>query len=160
MNLTSALNKIKTLKGKLSRLQSAANKAIIIKEGVAPDHNFLEIERERQEVAEELRQLKVAIAHTNQITTVEYQGDRMTLAELILINADLRSELAVQQARLSLNIDPDSRGVFDNSAPLAKSYAEGFSKKQLELTIDELNNEKSTIDALIGYTNASTTLSE
>ena len=160
MNLTTALNKVKTLKGKLARVSQAVNRSIILTENVAPDYVFLEVEEERLNLVNQLRDLKGKIQHTNQITAVEFDGKSCTLAELLLLNADLRSELAILQSRVSLDLEPNRFASLHGAEAPAKSYAVGFSKAGLETKIDELNERKSEVDALIGYTNARTTLSE
>jgi len=84
----------------------------------------------------------------------------MTLARLILTNANIRSELAFLQKQLDVKLEADAgwRQTTRSKDDIKKVYAEGFNKSALSETIDKCETLKEKIDGLMNSTNASTAL--
>ena len=159
MYLSQALTKVRNLKSKLSRVNKIIDKIAIQYEDATPDYVFTEELKERLKLIEELRVLKTQIALTNARTEVVFNKEQMTLAELILINADTRSELAFVTSLLDLTTEEQNSWKGSRSKDdVRKVFAEGYSKTDLRKTLEELELKKERIESLIQEVNAGTKL--
>src|ERR1043165_2543140 len=108
MKLTTALTKLKNLKSQLKRVDGYVSASIVHYEGDTPEHNFVSECAERHKLLSEIRALKVRIMQTNAVTKVAFGTANVSLNELVLLNAELRSELAHWTQLLGVNADTDS----------------------------------------------------
>jgi len=160
MYLSQALTKIKNLKSKLARVDLAIAGCATHYEDSEPEYNYAEECKTRAKLLDEVRDLKTRVLLTNAQTSVVWQKDTMTLAQLILVNADLRSEMAWVTKQLAVALEEDSgwRSKTRSKDDIKKVYAEGYSKNKLRAELEFLEANKEQIDGLMASVNNSTTL--
>lgn len=93
MLLGAALQELKILQSKLARLYLLRRETFNYLENKDIEVDFNQISAEIKVVIEQIRELKVRIAKTNNNTLIEVDGQQMSIQQLILIIGELRSEL-------------------------------------------------------------------
>ncbi len=97
MLLGAALQELKIKQSKLARLYVLRRETFNVLENKEIEVNFGEVSREINELLQEIRDLKVKIAKTNNSSYLEVESKKMSIQELILLIGDLRSELMQMQ---------------------------------------------------------------
>lgn len=158
MKLTAALSKLKSLKSQLARVDGYVNSSIIFYEGDTPEHVYMEEVANRAKLVLEIRTLKGKIMITNVNTSVPV-GDKVSnIADLILLNAELRSELAQWTKLLGMKTDSESYLSQRTKDTVKKVFAPGYDKKEIKARIVQLEKSKEQIDGLIAQANMETDL--
>ena len=93
MLLGAALQELKIMQSKLARLYVLRRETFNYLENKEVEVDFNQISGEIKEVVDQIRDLKVKIAKTNNDTLIEVDGQKMSIQQLILIIGELRSEL-------------------------------------------------------------------
>jgi len=160
MFLSQALTRIKNIKSKLARVDLAITACATHYEDSNPEYNYAAECKTRSTLLDEVRELKTRVLLTNAQTNVVWQKDTMTLAQLILINADLRSEMAWVTKQLAVGLEDDSgwRSKTRSKDDIRKVYADGYNKNLLRVQLELLETNKEQIDGLMASVNNSTTL--
>ncbi|NVM28476.1 MAG: hypothetical protein HWN65_06510 [Candidatus Helarchaeota archaeon] len=141
---------MKILRSKLARLYRLRERTFNILESKEVEVDFDKISEEINDLVLKIRDLKVKISKTNVNTIVSVEGREVTILELILTIADLRSEL--------------SRYAF--LQPLGPVYLRGHAveyiaqRKQDEIAekIAELEAQKANVDKILQSNNWKTEL--
>ena len=97
MLIGAALQELKIMQSKLSRLYNLRRDTFNVLENKDVEVDFNKVSEEIQELIQEIRTIKSKIARTNNNTKIDVEGKQMTIQELILYIGDLRSELAQLQ---------------------------------------------------------------
>lgn len=160
MYLGQALTRMRNIKSKLSRADKTIKACAMHYSDVTPDYAYLEEVSMRQELLQELLELKSRVGNTNNNTSVAYRNDVISLAKLILINADLRSEMAFVSSLLELSTEETSSWKTSTRTKddIVKIFAKGYDKHELRSRLDSLELEKESVEGLIQATNAITEL--
>jgi hypothetical protein len=93
MLLGAALQELKIMQSKLARLYVLRRETFNYLENKEVEVDFNQISGEIKEVVDQIRDLKVKIAKTNNDTLIEVDGQKISIQQLILIIGELRSEL-------------------------------------------------------------------
>ena len=93
MLLGAALQELKIMQSKLARLYVLRRETFNFLENKEVELDFNQISGEIKELIDQIRDLKVKIAKTNNNTLIEVNGQKMSIQQLILIIGELRSEL-------------------------------------------------------------------
>jgi hypothetical protein len=93
MLLGAALQELKIMQSKLARLYVLRRETFNYLENKEVEVDFNQISGEIKDLVDQIRDLKVKLAKTNNNTLIEVDGQKMSIQELILIIGDLRSEL-------------------------------------------------------------------
>ena len=93
MLLGAALQELKIMQSKLARLYVLRRETFNYLENKEVEVDFNQISGEIKDLVDQIRDLKVKLAKTNNNTLIEVDGQNMSIQELILIIGDLRSEL-------------------------------------------------------------------
>lgn len=159
MKLTTALTKLKNLKSQLARVDGYVTSSVVFYEGDEPEHSYLEEVENRRKLVNEIKELKVRIMQTNAVTKISIGNDKsVSLNELILLNAELRSELAHWTKLLGIKADSESRLYDRTKDTIKKVYAEGYNKKEIKAQLVQLEKSKEKVEALIAQANMETDL--
>jgi len=159
MILGQALTQLKNLKSKAARTEVYINASAVYYEDATPDYDYEQELINRANLNEEILKLKTRIQLTNAKTMVTHKGQSITLAELILRNAALRTEMAFVARQMSHTADEESRwGGGRKKDELKKVLAKGCDKQVFKKRIDELEREKEELEACLAWANSSTTL--
>ena len=94
MFIGAALQELKILQSKLTRLYSLRRDTFNVLENKEVEVEYSKVSEEIQDLLAEIRRYKVRIAKTNNVTDIDIEGKTLTIQELILLIGDLRSELA------------------------------------------------------------------
>lgn len=94
ISIAKALRVRKQLKGQISELAKRATGCAAWIEGASRDFNFTAVDADRKAKIDELVRLETAIACANSKATVEWQGRKMTLCEVIRRQEELKGEIA------------------------------------------------------------------
>lgn len=159
MKLTTALSKLKSLKSQLARVDSYVLDSVTSYEGSEPEHNFSEEVQNRRKLVDEARHLKARIMQTNAVTKVIW-GDQkvpVSINELILLNAELRSELAHWTRLLGKNTSLSEFHTLTKDT-VKKVYAEGYNKKEIKARLVQLEKSKEQVEAVLAQANMETDL--
>lgn len=162
MYINEALTRLKNLKSKIARVEGYIENSAVYYEDVKPDHVYKEELFNRAQLNSDILKLKTAIQITNANTKVKYKNEWITLAELILRNAQLRSELSFVAKQMKHTTASERSSIFDKRTKddVKKLLAEGVDKQMFKAAIDELEHAKEDIEAVMAHANASTTLLE
>lgn len=158
MKMQEALLKLKNLKARLAKTQASVVASIVHYEDEVPEFNFVEEFTTHVALEQEILALKTAVQYTN-VKTQNVQG--VTLAELILLNADLRSKLAFTNKLLEQTITFEGGRLYGSNKTkdsVNKRYAEGYSKKMLRSALVALEQTKEAVEAQIARLNMTTEL--
>lgn len=154
MKLTTALTKLKNLKSQLKRVDSYVEASVVFYEGDIPEHNFLEETEKRRGLISEIRALKNRIMTTNASTKVQFgEGKTVSLNELVLLNAELRSELAHWTKLLGVTNASESHFHGRTKDTVKKVYAEGYNKTEIKAKLVQLEKSKEQVESLLGQAN-------
>lgn len=146
MKIGEALAEKKRLQNRLAKCNELLKKSYYYKK--KPDFDYYKLTKEVEKLTEKIKDIKMQIMHTNMSTNVNYKGDEISLAELIIELGDIRSRIAVLN---ELYNPKDWMGRFryddeDNVQPQVPP-------EEVEKEILKLNNEKTELDALLQHTN-------
>lgn len=160
MNLSQALTKVRNLKSKLSRTEKLILAGAVHYEDRNPECFYLDELDVRAKLIKELRSLRTRIQKTNVQTKVVWGKEEVTLAELILINADIRSHMAFLNSQLELSTEEDAgwRSKPRTKDDVVKVFADGFSKEELREELSVYEVLKENMDSLMASVNNSTEL--
>lgn len=93
MLLGAALQELKIMQSKLARLFQLRRETFNVLENKEPEVEFNDITSQIDALVDEIRLLKTKIAKTNNTVSLEVDGKKISIQELILLIADLRSHL-------------------------------------------------------------------
>lgn len=147
MKIGEALAEKKKLQSRLAKCNELVGKSYYYR-GEKPDFDYKKLRKETGSLMEKIKELKLRIQRTNLKVTVAYKERKITLAELIIHLGDIRSEIAVLNTLyrpkddfLSLRYDE-----LENAKPQVPP-------EKIEDDIKNLNEEKTSLDALLQRTN-------
>ena len=157
MKLSAALTKLKNLKSRAAQTNKYVNSSITYYSDEEPDNIYLEELHNHHLLSLEIRELKVQIQLTNATTKVNYSGKDVTLCELILLNADLRAELAFFND-LHGNGDHVLRGFMSRRTKeeVSQVTANGYDKKEIRKTIRKFEDEREELEGILASVNSNT----
>lgn len=93
-----ALRLIKSLKGKLAELTQKALRNCSWEEGKEPEFQFLDVAEEREKLTGQLVRLKSALAESNATSTVDFEGEEVSVQQAIFTLAELKGEISFYQS--------------------------------------------------------------
>lgn len=160
MLLGEALNKLKNLKSKSTRNLKYLNESAAHYEDVAPAHDYQAELAERAGLVNTILSLKTAIQRTNALTMVDYKGAKISLTELILLNAQLRTDLAFLAQQMEHSLDGEARWSARSKDDVKKVFAKGFDKGFFKGEIERFERQKEELEAVLANANAVTPLVE
>lgn len=160
MKLTTALTKLKNLKSQLSRVDGYVTESVVLYEGDEPEHNFAKESENRRVLINDIRSLKVRIMQTNAVTKVIFVDGAppVSLNDLILLNAELRSELAHWTKLLGVKAEEDHRFTARTKDTVKKIYAPGYSKTEIKAKLNQLEKSKEQVESTLLQANTETDL--
>ena len=158
MKLNSALTKLKNLKSQVARVDGYITTSLTYYEGDEPEYNYVEEVENRRKLLGEIRALKTKIMQTNAVTKLNIKDNAppVSINELMLLNAELRSELAHWTALLAVSLESPYGG--RNKDTVKKRYAEGYSKAEIKTKLVHLEKSKEQVEGLLAQANADTDL--
>ena len=156
MKLASALAKLKSLKNQLIRTESYITESMSYAADSTPLYNYKTEVETRGRLVNEIMDLKSLIAATNNTTKVNFNDQTLILNELILLNAQLRSELAYW-AKIQKAIRVDTNP-FRTTDTVKQVLAEGLDAQELKKKLLQLERTKEAVDACILQANLETEL--
>lgn len=159
MKLTTALTKLKNLKSQLARTEGYIATSVVHFEDEQPEHSYASETETRIKLVNEIMDLKNRIALTNCTTSVDLGTKRVTINELILLNAQLRSELAYWTKMQAHNTQV-SLYEARTKDQVKKVFAEGFNKVEVKAKINQLEKSKEQVEAVLAQANMETELVE
>jgi len=165
MKLSKALLDLKNMKSQLKKANEYIMESVSHLEDETPAYSFTKEIAKMTDLQLAADELKVKIQKTNNNTMVRADvgllaGKEATLAEAILYNSTVRSQLAFYQRLLGVNISPvrsHFRGPVTHDT-VREVFAEGYDKNEIREGIAGLEELKSELDDLISRTNMSTNL--
>ena len=92
--LGAALQELKIMQSKLTRLNRLRYDTFNVLENKNVEVEFEKVDKEINDLIDDIRELKVRINKTNTNVKLEVDGKEITIMELILMIGDLRSELS------------------------------------------------------------------
>jgi len=147
MKIGEALAEKKKLQSRLAKCNELVGKSYYYR-GEKPDFDYDKLRKEINTLTAKIRDLKMRIQRTNLKVTVTYKKKEFTLSETIIRLGDIRSEIAVMNTLykskddfLSLRYDE-----LENAKPQVPP-------EKIEEDIKNLNEEKTSLDALLQRTN-------
>lgn len=159
MFLNEALTKLKNLKSKAARTEKYINESAIHYEDQTPEYDYETEMLSRLGLQEEIVVLKTAIQRTNALTLVRFNGQDMSLAELILRNSQLRVELAFLAKQMEHSTTETGHFVRGRTKEdIKKVFAKGCDKAHFKKEVDRVEKLKEELEAVMAGTNASTPL--
>lgn len=161
MYLGQALTKLKNLKSKASRTAKYIDESAVHYEDQIPEYDYESEVIALRNLNESILKLKTAIQLTNATTKVSFRGSELSLAELILRNAQLRTDLAFAAEQMKHSISETGRYMSSRTKDeIKKVFAKGCDKTMFKAEIDRLEREKEELEAVLAEANASTPLIE
>ena len=158
MKLSKALTTLKDLKSKISAARKFVTQSVIHYAEDTPEYDYKKELDNYLELDDQIIRLKANIQKTNILTKVEYLGSECTLAELILINAKIRSDLNLYQELLGHKINR-SRSLLSGEEP-KQVYAKDYDKLQIRAIIEKLESAKLELEGVMASANLRTDLVE
>ena len=163
MNLSEALTRLKHLKSKVSQVRGYINQSISYYEGDTPEFDYKEELEKYKVLTKDIRHLKTRIQMTNLKTKTQFEGVTRSLSELILLNADLRSDLS-----LVTNLHNEEFGSMSRydrmhvrtKEDVIKVYAQGYNKKELRGKIELLESKREKLEGVLTTVNSKTQIVE
>jgi len=152
MLIGAALQELKIMQSKLSRLYVLRRDTFNVLENKEVEVEFNRVSEEIEDLLKEIRTIKSQIAKTNNSTTIEVEGKSMTLQELILYIGDLRSELAQLQF-----LRPRGPVYLGGQAV---EYIPQKGQDEIAQMISDVEEKKADLDKLLQAKNWSTDLRE
>ena len=161
MFINEALTKLKNLKSKATRTEKYINESAVHYEDQTPEYDYETEMVSRLSLQEEIVKLKAAIQRTNATTMVSFNGQQLSVAELILRNAQLRTELAFLAKQMEHSVSETSRyGSGRTKDDIKKVFAKGCDKAYFKKEIDRVERAKEDLEAVLASANSSTPLIE
>lgn len=159
MFVAEALTKLKNLKSKAARTEKYVNESAIHYEDQVPEYDYETEVLALRSINEEILLLKTAIQVTNATTSTPFNGEELTLAELILRNSALRTELAFVARQMEHSVSEMSRFSLERTKDhVKKVFAKGCDKSFFKKEVDRLEKQKEEVEAVIAALNAKTPL--
>ncbi len=158
MKISEALTKLRNLKSQVARIEKYIDDSIIVYEDTTPEYEYMAELSNREALINSITALKTRIQITNATTKVNYGGTEMTLSELILINADLRSELAFQQKLLKQSLNEVDRWSKRTKEDVKRVFAPGYNKAAIRKLVANLEAEKEKVEGVLNAMNQATDL--
>jgi len=160
MFLNEALNKLKNLKSKVTRVEKYINECAVHDEDTAPQYNYEGEMVTRLHLQEEIVKLKTAIQRTNAATMATIDGQSMSLTELVLRNGRLRTELAFLKTQMEHTTSVASYRSNRSKDDIRKVFSKGCDKAYFKKEVDRIEQEKEQLEAAMAAANSSTPLIE
>lgn len=158
MYLNEALTKLKNLKSKVARVETYIEASAVYYEDQVPEYDYETELVHRANLNDDILELKTRIQITNATTSVALGSENMTLAKLILMNAQLRAEMSFVTKQMAHSAGADSLYRGRTKDDLKKVLAKGCDKQELKRRLDLLEQDKEELERVMASTNASTTL--
>jgi hypothetical protein len=158
MKLTTALTKLKNLKSQLARVDGYINESVVHYEGDEPEHNFVAETENRSKLINEIRSLKGRIMAANIATIVDVGDKKTSIADLVLFNAELRSELAHWSKLLAVKAEENHHFSARTKDTVKKVYAAGYNKLEIKAKLNQLEKSKEQVEAFLMQANMETDL--
>lgn len=159
MFVNEALTKLKNLKSKAARTEKYINESATHYEDQTPEYDYETEVLSRRSLQEEIVTLKASIQRTNALTLVKFNGQDMSLAELILRNAQLRTELAFLSKQMEHSTTETGHFVRGRTKEdIKKVFAKGCDKSLFKKEIDRVEKLKEELEAVMAGANSSTPL--
>ena len=159
MFINEALTKLKNLKSKATRTEQYIDECAVHYEDATPEYNYQDELVNRTSINLEILNLKTRIQITNTLTKVMYNNVEITLAELILLNSQLRIEMAFVTKQMAHSISETSRYSLSRTKDdIKKVFAAGCSKVEFKKQLDQLEKNKEEIERVMALANSSTKL--
>ena len=152
MLLGAALQELKTMQSKLSRLYNLRSDTFNYLENREFEVDFNQITEDINKLVDQIRQLKVQIAKTNSNSNLKVNGKEISIQELIFLIGDLRSDLS-QMSYLK------PRGPVYLGGQ-AVEYIPQKRQDQIAELISEIEEKKADLDKLLQANNWSTELND
>ena len=152
MLLGAALQELKIMQSKLSRLQILRRETFNVLEEKEVEVDFEEISEEIKQLTKDIRDLKVRIAKTNNLTFFDLEGEKINIQELILRIGDLRNDL------YQLEILKPRGPVYLGGQ--AVEYISQKKQDEMAQLISEVEERKANLDKLLQSKNWATDLLE
>ena len=152
MLLGAALQELKTMQSKLSRLYNLRSDTFNYLENREFEVDFNQITEDINKLVDQIRQLKVQIAKTNSNSNLKVNGKEISIQELIFLIGDLRSDLS-QMSYLK------PRGPVYLGGQ-AVEYIPQKRQDQIAELISEIEEKKADLDKLLQAKNWSTELND
>lgn len=142
ISIAKALRLRKTIKGEIADLTRRAMGCVAWVEGKHRDFEFNAVDAQRKAKVENLVMLETAIARSNAVNTATWQGQDVTLAELIRRQVELKGELTFV-AGLSLQHGPQrvATGEYDDRRhPVytTETWASAYTEPERVKLLEEL----------------------
>ena len=150
MLLGAALQEMKIMQSKLSRLYRLRESTFNVLENKEVEVEFDKVTEEIEKLIFQIRALKVRIVKTNANTAIRFQGEDITIQELIIQIGDLRSELSRYAYLQPL------RPVYLGGT--AVQYIPQKRQDKIAEMIAELEEKKADLDKVLQSTNWKTEL--
>ncbi len=147
MKLGDCLRELKRKQAQLVRKISLRESTFSYKKDERPEVPFTSVTSEIKQLAAEIRDLKLQIEFTNNTTHVDFDGEKCSIADLILRIGDLRSELK------QLNALTEKKRFSFLHEDEANQVVRQLNQVELNKEIDKLEAEKDKIDRFLQKTN-------
>ncbi len=158
MKLNLAMNTVSQLKSKLMRQSKIVQDCTSYFEDEKVEYNFKEEIENYEKIQKELLNLKTKIQLTNAKTLVSFEGNTISLTQLIILNGEITAQLHFWQHSLAAQIDQHSYHRTRTKEEIKKVLADGFSKKSIEEKVQVLEARKQSVNSLIAQINLTTDL--
>lgn len=159
MKLNQALAKLKNLKSRLSRVEKCIEECVIYYEDETPAFVYKDELQKRDDLLMEILSLKEKIQVANATTIVKLDGKDTSLAGLILMNANIRSNMAFIAKQIDKSTNDKSRYAAARSKDQVKKvFSSGYDKTKFRLKLDDLEAKKEKIEEILATANSSTDL--
>ena len=155
MKISTGLTRLKNLKSRIAQTDSYVYESINYYEDDKPDAVYLDELKTHDDLIKEIRTLKIAIQVTNCSTTLSYKNKSVTISELILLNADFRSELSFYSGLLANG----SGGMYRhrrNKDDVSMKVADGYDKIEIRKTIRTLEDDREQLEGILSGVNLQT----
>jgi hypothetical protein len=157
MLLSQALTQLKNLKSKASRTETYINSCAVYYEDQKPEYDYQAEMAARKQLNADILKLKTAIQVTNATTVVTYKGRQLSLAQLILMNAELRTEMAFINQQMNHSAGAERSYLRGRTKDDVKQVlAPGCNKQAFKAQLDELEREKEELETVLANANATT----
>ncbi len=147
MKLGECLRELKRKQAQLVRKINLRESTFSYKKDESPEVPFGAVTGEIKQLATDIRDLKLQIEFTNNVTLVDFNGEKVSIADLILRIGDLRSELKqlnalTEKKRFSFLHDDET-----------KEVVRQLNQVDLNKEIEVLESDKDKIDRFLQKTN-------
>ena len=156
MNLSEELDELTILKNRIARTMDFREKTVKHPKDQVPEKTFAQLTQEIKDLATKATKLKTQIAVANANTIVFFDGDKLKLCELILMQGDIRSELASLKKMLGIKDKKSfssNEGVFDGYHGKDDDTVYQTNRFIVEADVRILEQRKRTLDRAIQSAN-------